>query len=50
MGFACEMVEMNGKWYRSGVFGKRDYWKLGFTEISWEKDGAFRIVKPSVLA
>jgi hypothetical protein len=50
MGFACEMVNLNGKWYRSGVFGKRDYWKLGFTEVSWDKDGAFTVVNPSVLA
>jgi hypothetical protein len=27
--------------------GKRDYWRLGFTEIEWVKDGAFRVVKPS---
>ena len=50
IGFACEMVELNGKWYRSGTFGPRDYWKLGFTEVEWVLDGAFRIKKPSVLA
>jgi len=50
IGFAGEMVQHDGKWYRSGCFGPRDYWKLGFTEIEWAPDGAFRIVKPNVLA
>jgi hypothetical protein len=50
MGFACEMLELNGKWYRSGVFGERDYWKLGFTEVAWDEDGAFHIIKPSILS
>jgi hypothetical protein len=50
LGFACEMLNVNDRWYRSGVFGKRDYWKLGFTEVKWEPDGAFEIVNPSVLA
>lgn len=50
MGFACEILNIDGRWYRSGVFGKRDYWKLGFTEVTWEEEGAFRIMKPSVLA
>ncbi|MCC5928854.1 MAG: hypothetical protein JJU28_06380 [Cyclobacteriaceae bacterium] len=49
LGFAGEMVLHNGKWYRSGVFGKPDHWKLGFTEIEWSPDGAFTIVKPSIL-
>lgn len=48
LGFACEMVAYHGKWYRSGNFGKRDYWKLGFTEIEWVVDGAFKVSKPSV--
>lgn len=47
LGFACEIVNHNEKWYRSGTFGKNDYWKLGFTEIKWEKEGAFSIVQPS---
>jgi hypothetical protein len=47
LGFACEILQFNGKWYRSGTFGKTDYWKLGFTEIEWDKNGAFKIVKPS---
>jgi hypothetical protein len=47
LSFACEVLEFNGKWYRSGTMGKRDYWRLGFTEIEWVKDGAFRVVKPS---
>jgi hypothetical protein len=47
LGFACETIQCNGKWYRSGTMGKRDYWRLGFTEIEWVKDGAFKIVKPS---
>ncbi len=50
IGYAGEMLQHEGKWYRSGVFGKRDYWKLGFTEIRWVPDGAFEIVTPSVLA
>jgi hypothetical protein len=50
MGFACEILNVNNHWFRSGVFGKRDYWKLGFTEIQWIEDGAFKIVKPSILS
>jgi hypothetical protein len=50
MGFANEILNINNKWYRSGVFGKRDYWKLGFTQIEWAEDGAFKIVKPSILS
>jgi hypothetical protein len=49
-GFACEIIENDGCWYRSGAIGRRDYWRLGFTEIEWTHDGAFRIVKPSVLS
>jgi hypothetical protein len=47
MGYACEILQHNGRWYRSGVMGRRDYWRLGFTEIEWVKDGAFRVLKPS---
>ena len=52
IGFACETIQWNGKWYRSGVFGpgNQDHWKLGFTEIEWVPHGAFRIVEPSVMA
>ena len=50
IGYASEMLEQGERWYRSGVMGLRDYWKLGFTEIQWVPDGAFRIVKPSALA
>jgi hypothetical protein len=50
LGFAAETIQWNGKWYRSGVFGPVDHWRLGFTEIEWEPAGAFRIVRPSVLA
>jgi hypothetical protein len=50
MGFACEIVNHDHKWYRSGVFGDTDYWKLGFTEIAWIEHGAFNIVKPGVLS
>jgi hypothetical protein len=50
IGFAGRIIQHNGKWYRSGVFGERDYWKLGFTEIEWDKDGAFKIVEPSIMA
>ncbi len=49
MGFACETVEHDGRWYRSGTLGPGDHWKLGFTEIAWVDDGAFRVIKPSVL-
>jgi hypothetical protein len=49
MGYACEILEHEGRWYRSGVFGPCDNWKLGFTEIEWIDNGAFRIVRPSVL-
>ena len=47
MGFACEILQWQSKWYRSGVMGKIDNWQLGFTEIAWTPEGAFRIVKPS---
>jgi hypothetical protein len=50
MGFACEIVNHDSKWYRSGVFGITDYWKLGFTEIAWIEEGAFNITKPSILS
>lgn len=50
LGFAGEILQANGKWYRSGVIGPVDRWKLAFTEIEWVPDGAFRIVKPSVLS
>jgi len=49
MGFACEMIQHHWKWYRSGTFGKVDHWKLGITEIEWDKEGAFNIVKPSAI-
>lgn len=48
MGFACEIVQHNNKWYRSGTMGERDHWKLGFTEIEWDEQGAFKIIKPGV--
>jgi hypothetical protein len=46
LGFACEIVQHEGRWYRSATVGDLDYWKLGLTEIEWVKDGAFRIVAP----
>ena len=48
MGFAAEIIEWKGKWYRSGVMGMIDNWTLGFHEIEWEQDGAFHIVKESI--
>ena len=50
LGTVGEIIEWQGRWYRSGMYGKRDYWKLGFTEIRWVPDGAFEIVAPSVMA
>jgi len=50
MGFTCEMLNLDGWWYRSGVFGTRDYWKLGFTEVQWDNEDAFSIVNPSILS
>ena len=50
LGFAGEILQSDGKWYRSGVIGPLDEWKLAFTEIDWVPGGAFRIVKPSVLS
>jgi len=47
LGFAGEIIEWNGRWYRSGVMGVMDYWTLGFHEIEWEPNGAFRIQKAS---
>ena len=49
-GFAGEMVQHDGRWYRSGTIGRRDYWRLGFTEVEWAEDGEFRIVRPSACA
>jgi len=49
MGYACEMINYNGRWYRSGVFGDPDYWKLGFTAIQWDKEGAFTVIKPGMV-
>jgi len=50
IGFAGEIIFYNRRWYRSGVIGKPNYWKLGFTEIEWDLQGAFHITQPSVLA
>ena len=50
IGFAGETIAWQGKWYRSGVIGERDYWRLGLTEIEWVPEGAFRVVTPSVLS
>jgi Glycosyl hydrolases family 32 N-terminal domain len=50
MGFACEIVSMNGNWYRSGTFGQIDHWQLGFTQIDWQPQGAFTIKQRSILA
>jgi hypothetical protein len=30
--------------------GQWDYWRLGFAEIEWVRDGAFKVVKPSKIA
>jgi hypothetical protein len=49
-GFAGEMVRHEGRWYRSGVIGRRDYWRLSFTEVEWSLDGAFAAVKPGAVA
>ena len=48
-GFAGELLERNGRWYRSGVMGIVDHWVLGFHLIEWDTDGAFKIVEPSVV-
>jgi len=50
IGTVGETIEWQGKWYRSGMYGKRDYWKLGFTEIKWAEAGAFEVLTPSVMA
>lgn len=49
-GTVGEIVEWQGAWYRSGMFGPRDGWKLGFSEIRWQPRGAFELVTPSVLS
>jgi hypothetical protein len=50
LGFAGEMIQYAGQWYRSGVLGPDDHWSLGFTAIEWDETGAFKIARPSVLA
>ena len=50
MGTVNEIIEWQGKWYRSSMFGPMDHWKLGFAEIAWIPDGAFTLVKPSMMA
>jgi hypothetical protein len=50
IGVAGEMIEWEGKWYRSGFFGGNRSYRLGFSEIEWQKGGAFRVVTPSRLA
>ena len=52
LGLAGEMIEWQGRWYRSGFFGTThaNATRLGFTEIEWVPGGAFRVVTPSVLA
>ena len=50
LGFAGEIIQWQSKWYRSGVIGPVDSWKLALTEIEWVPDGAFRVVTPSVLS
>lgn len=49
LGFAGEMLEHEGSWYRSGVLGASDAWVLGFHRIEWDRVGAFRVVEPSVV-
>ncbi|MHB0859446.1 MAG: family 43 glycosylhydrolase [Anaerolineae bacterium] len=49
LGFACEVIQWEGKWYRSGVLGVMDYWVLGFHEIEWDYDGAFHVTEPSIV-
>ena len=46
LGFACEIIRYQEKWYRSAVIGDTDQWRLAITEIEWVKEGAFRIVRP----
>jgi sucrose-6-phosphate hydrolase SacC (GH32 family) len=51
LGLAGEMIEWQGRCYRSGYFGGNNNAKrLGFTEVQWEKGGAFRVVRPSILS
>ena len=51
IGLAGEIIEWQGKWYRSGFFGgNNNATRLGFTEIEWVKDGAFRISAPGAMA
>jgi sucrose-6-phosphate hydrolase SacC (GH32 family) len=49
LGFAGELIEWEGRWYRSGVLGIMDHWVLGFHEIEWDSDGAFRMITPSMV-
>lgn len=47
LGLAGELIEWQGRWYRSGFFGPPNANRLGFTEIEWVNGGAFRVVTPS---
>lgn len=49
-GYACETIHHEGRWYRSGIIGQRDHWRLGFTEVEWIAGGAYRTLRPSALA
>jgi len=51
IGFACEIDTLDdGTCYRSGTLGDRDHWRLGFSRIAWDADGAFHVITPSTLA
>lgn len=50
LGIAGEMIQWQGRWYRSGFFGKANATRLGFTEVEWLDGAAFRVAKPSVQA
>jgi sucrose-6-phosphate hydrolase SacC (GH32 family) len=50
IGVAGELIVWEGTWYRSGFFGGNHSYRLGFSEIEWQKGGAFQVVTPSCLA
>ncbi|OGV49446.1 MAG: hypothetical protein A2017_00050, partial [Lentisphaerae bacterium GWF2_44_16] len=46
VGFAHEVIQVNGRWYLTGVVGTDGHTRLKFTPLEWTSD-AFRCILPS---